>query len=200
MHRPEMNPAGFYRRIPLQPHQLTERLTPTKDVIVLCHLGVPQVARDDWSLSIDGLVARAVTIGFEELARYPKHRVTSIHQCAGSPLVPTEPARRITNVTWGGVRLRDVWTDGPRTYLGQLVDGFPNLLMVLGPHTARGNIPRAIEHSVEWQTGLLRFMRERNYVRVQTRPEYVEEWTLDDGDYEEWHAAARWLAPNGSFG
>jgi len=77
----------------------------------------------------------------------------------------------------GGVRLRDVWADGPRTYLGQLAEGFPNLLMVLGPHTARGNIPRAIEHSVEWQTGLLRFMREHNYIRVETRPEYVAEWT-----------------------
>jgi cation diffusion facilitator CzcD-associated flavoprotein CzcO len=77
----------------------------------------------------------------------------------------------------GGVRLRDVWADGPRTYLGQLVDGFPNLLMVLGPHTARGNIPRAVEHSVEWQTGLLRFMREHNYTRVATRPEHVAEWT-----------------------
>ena len=77
----------------------------------------------------------------------------------------------------GGVRLRDVWADGPRTYLGQLADGFPNLLMVLGPHTARGNIPRAVEHSVEWQTGLLRFMRSHNYTRVETRPEHVAEWT-----------------------
>jgi cation diffusion facilitator CzcD-associated flavoprotein CzcO len=76
-----------------------------------------------------------------------------------------------------GVRLKDVWADGPRTYLGQLIDGFPNLLMVLGPHTARGNIPRAIEHSVEWQTGLLRFMREHDYKRVETRPEHVAEWT-----------------------
>jgi cation diffusion facilitator CzcD-associated flavoprotein CzcO len=77
----------------------------------------------------------------------------------------------------GGVALKDVWADGPRTYLGQLIDGFPNLLMILGPHTARGNIPRAIEHSVEWQTGLLRFMREHNYTRVETRPEHVAEWT-----------------------
>ena len=76
-----------------------------------------------------------------------------------------------------GVRLADVWAGGPRTYLGQLAEGFPNLLMVLGPHTARGNIPRAIEHSVEWQTGLLRFMREHGYTRVETRPEYVVEWT-----------------------
>ena len=34
-----------------------------------------------------------------------------------------------------------------------LAEGFPNMLMVLGPHTARGNIPQAIEHSVEWPGG-----------------------------------------------
>lgn len=76
-----------------------------------------------------------------------------------------------------GVRLKDVWADGPRTYLGMLAEGFPNLMMVLGPHTARGNIPRAIEHSVEWQAGVLRFMREHNYTRIETRPGPVAEWT-----------------------
>ena len=77
----------------------------------------------------------------------------------------------------GGVRLKDVWIDGPRTFLGLLPEGFPNMLMVLGPHTARGNIPRAIEHGVEWQAGLLRFMQAHNYTRVETRPEQVAEWT-----------------------
>ena len=77
----------------------------------------------------------------------------------------------------GGVRLKDVWADGPRTYLGLQPDSFPNLLMVLGPHTARGNITRAIEHGVEWLTGLLRFMQEHNHTRVETRPEQVAEWT-----------------------
>ncbi len=76
-----------------------------------------------------------------------------------------------------GVRLKDAWADGPRTYLGMLAEGFPNMMMVLGPHTARGNIPQAIEHSVEWQTGVLRFMREHNYTRIATRPEHVAEWT-----------------------
>ena len=77
----------------------------------------------------------------------------------------------------GGVRLRDVWADGPRTYLGWMPEGFPNMLMVLGPHTARGNIPRAVEHGVECLTGLLEFMRAHNYTRVETRPEQVAEWT-----------------------
>ena len=76
-----------------------------------------------------------------------------------------------------GVRLKDAWADGPRTYLGMLAEGFPNMLMVLGPHTARGNIPQAIEHSVEFQAGVLRFMREHGYTRVETRPEQVAEWT-----------------------
>jgi cation diffusion facilitator CzcD-associated flavoprotein CzcO len=77
----------------------------------------------------------------------------------------------------GGVSLKDVWADGPRTYLGLQPEDFPNLLMVLGPHTARGNIPRAIEHGVESLTGLLSFMREHNYTRVETRPEKVADWT-----------------------
>ena len=77
-----------------------------------------------------------------------------------------------------GISLKDVWNAGqPRTYLGMLADGFPNMLMVLGPHTARGNIPQAIEHCVNFQAGLLRFMKDNNYRRVETRPEHVAEWT-----------------------
>ncbi len=77
-----------------------------------------------------------------------------------------------------GVSLKDVWVDGqPRTFLGMLADGFPNMLMVLGPHTARGNIPQAIEHSVNFQTGLLRFMKEHGHTRVETRSEEVDKWT-----------------------
>ncbi len=76
-----------------------------------------------------------------------------------------------------GVRLKDAWAESPRTYLGMLAEGFPNMLMVLGPHTARGNIPQAIEHSVQFQTGMLRFMQEHNYTHVETRPEQVDEWT-----------------------
>jgi cation diffusion facilitator CzcD-associated flavoprotein CzcO len=78
----------------------------------------------------------------------------------------------------GGTRLKDVWKAGqPRTYLGMLADGFPNMLMVLGPHTARGNIPHAIEHCVNFHAGLLGFMKENNHTRVETRPEQVAEWT-----------------------
>ena len=54
----------------------------------------------------------------------------------------------------GGVRLKDKWRSGPETYLGIMVHEFPNMLMLMGPHTALGNIPRSIEYSVDWVTGL----------------------------------------------
>ena len=76
-----------------------------------------------------------------------------------------------------GLRLKVARAESPRTYPGMLAEGFPNMLMVLGPHTARGNIPQAIEHSVQFQTGILQFMREHHYIRVETRPEQVNEWT-----------------------
>ena len=58
-----------------------------------------------------------------------------------------------------GLRLKDKWTDGPQTYLGVLVEDFPNMMMLMGPHTALGNIPRSIEYNVDWVTGLLRHAR-----------------------------------------
>ena len=77
-----------------------------------------------------------------------------------------------------GIPLKQVWENGqPRTYLGMLADGFPNMIMVLGPHTARGNIPHAIEHAVNFQAGLLRHMKEHGYKRVETQPVHVAEWT-----------------------
>src|SRR5882762_4435924 len=51
-----------------------------------------------------------------------------------------------------GVSLKDKWNDGPQTFLGILVDGFPNLLMVMGPHAGLGNFPRAAEYSAGWVT------------------------------------------------
>ena len=114
MQQAKMEPAGFFRRIPLLPHQMQARLTPTADMIVLCHLGIPRLDRETWSLKIDGLVERPTQIDFSQLTTYPKHTVTSFHQCAGSPLQPLEPTQRICNVRWGGARLADVLRDcGP---------------------------------------------------------------------------------------
>jgi cation diffusion facilitator CzcD-associated flavoprotein CzcO len=76
-----------------------------------------------------------------------------------------------------GMRLKDKWKDGPRTYLGVLIDGFPNMMMLMGPHTALGNIPRSIEYNVDWVTGLVRHAREFNLTRVEATAAGVTSWT-----------------------
>jgi cation diffusion facilitator CzcD-associated flavoprotein CzcO len=78
-----------------------------------------------------------------------------------------------------GRRLRETWAEGPRTYLGLQVVGFPNLFTLVGPHNAATfcNIPRCIEQNVDWVTALIARMRERGHTRVQTTPEAEREWT-----------------------
>jgi len=77
----------------------------------------------------------------------------------------------------GGVSLKDKWKHGPETFLGVMVDGFPNMMMLMGPHTALGNIPRSIEYNVEWVTGLIRFARASNLTRVEATAAGVATWT-----------------------
>jgi len=77
----------------------------------------------------------------------------------------------------GGLGLRDRWKRGPETFLGVMVDGFPNMMMLMGPHTALGNIPRSIEYNVDWVTRLIRFARENDLTRVDATAAGVTSWT-----------------------
>ncbi len=76
-----------------------------------------------------------------------------------------------------GVKLKDVWANGPLTYLGVFVEGFPNLLMAMGPHAGLGNYTRTAEYSVEWVTGVIRYAREHGLTQVAATPKGVGEWT-----------------------
>ncbi|MEH2703440.1 NAD(P)/FAD-dependent oxidoreductase [Bradyrhizobium elkanii] len=76
-----------------------------------------------------------------------------------------------------GARLKEKWTHGPATYLGLMVDGFPNMMMLMGPHTALGNIPRSIEYSVDWVTGLIRFAKAKGLTFLDATPEGTADWT-----------------------
>jgi cation diffusion facilitator CzcD-associated flavoprotein CzcO len=76
-----------------------------------------------------------------------------------------------------GELLRNKWRHGLETYLGLMVHGFPNMMMLMGPHTALGNIPRSIEYSVDWVTRLLRFALENGLTRVEATAAGVASWT-----------------------
>ena len=79
----------------------------------------------------------------------------------------------------GGQRLRDKWADGPHTFLGLQVAGFPNMLTLVGPHNAATfcNLPRCIEQNVEWVTALLQHMLEKGYRRIEPTAAAETAWT-----------------------
>jgi len=76
-----------------------------------------------------------------------------------------------------GVSLKEKWQDGPQTFLGILVDGFPNMLMVMGPHAGLGNFPRAVEYSADWVTRLIQFACERGLTRIEATAAGAIAWT-----------------------
>ena len=59
--------------------------------------------------------------------------------------------------------LKDKWSEGPKTYLGLQVAGFPNMFMITGPGSPSvlSNMPVSIEQHIEWISNFLVYMRER---------------------------------------
>jgi cyclohexanone monooxygenase len=76
----------------------------------------------------------------------------------------------------GGVTVAEKWKDGPRTHLGIMIDGFPNLFMVLGPQSPFANIPVVIDGMVDWIGRALRHMRAHGLATMEAKPEAVEAW------------------------
>jgi DMSO/TMAO reductase YedYZ molybdopterin-dependent catalytic subunit len=88
-----MDPARALQRFPLTAPKLVDRRTRVEDAIVLYHVGVAQVTRDEWSLAVDGLVDRPAMLRFGDFARYPKLELAGVHQCCGTPSPPSsQPA------------------------------------------------------------------------------------------------------------
>ena len=78
----------------------------------------------------------------------------------------------------GGLRLADAWADGPRTFLGIQVAGFPNLFTITGPGSPSVliNMPVAIEHHVDWIADCITHMKEAGKTRVEATPGAQDSW------------------------
>jgi cation diffusion facilitator CzcD-associated flavoprotein CzcO len=76
-----------------------------------------------------------------------------------------------------GVKLTDVWSEGPRTFLGLYVHRFPNMMMIMGPHQMFGNFPRSIEFAVLWTTTFIEYCKRNNITYADAPQAKVDEWT-----------------------
>jgi cyclohexanone monooxygenase len=91
-----------------------------------------------------------------------------------------------------GRPLRDAWAEGPSAYLGIGVAGFPNLFIITGPGSPSviGNVIAACEHHVDWLTGCIDYIRERDLSFVEPEPAAEHAWMIHVGE-----VAARTLFP-----
>ncbi|WP_067673077.1 flavin-containing monooxygenase [Nocardia miyunensis] len=87
--------------------------------------------------------------------------------------------KRIHITGVGGRTLQEAWSDGPVTYLGVQVAGFPNLFIMGGPHGkgGHGNGPRCAEKVQEWMTDFAKHIFDESIVRVEADPQAQLEWS-----------------------
>ncbi len=79
-----------------------------------------------------------------------------------------------------GATLKDAWSEGPKTYLGLTVAGFPNLFTITGPGSPSviGNVITNCEYHVDWIAECLTHMRRRNLSTIEPDGEAQEDWGL----------------------
>jgi cation diffusion facilitator CzcD-associated flavoprotein CzcO len=81
----------------------------------------------------------------------------------------------------GGRDLRDKWAAGSRSYLGLMMEGFPNMFLVCGANgpAALANIITINEQNVDWICDLITHMDENGLATIEPTLEAEDGW-MDD--------------------
>jgi cyclohexanone monooxygenase len=78
----------------------------------------------------------------------------------------------------GGAKLKDAWAEGPRTYLGLMVAGFPNLFMITGPGSPSvlSNMVVSIEQHVDWISDCIGWLGGRQLGAIEASEAAQDAW------------------------
>jgi cyclohexanone monooxygenase len=77
-----------------------------------------------------------------------------------------------------GQTLNQKWTEGPKTYLGLMSAGFPNLFIITGPGSPSvlSNMIVSIEQHVDWIADCIAWMRDRGLQTMEADKEAEDKW------------------------
>ena len=83
--------------------------------------------------------------------------------------------------------MQDIWRDGPQSYLGLMVAGFPNLFTVNGPSSPSvlANMLQTIEHHVDWMSDCIDHMGKHGQTRIEADPAAQTAWAQEVADMAE---------------
>jgi cyclohexanone monooxygenase len=78
----------------------------------------------------------------------------------------------------GGTTIQQKWAEGPRTYLGIAIAGFPNLFTITGPGSPSvlSNMIVSIEQHVDWIADCITRLRERGKASIEATVEAENAW------------------------
>ncbi len=78
----------------------------------------------------------------------------------------------------GGMSLREKWAAGPRTYLGLMTAGFPNLFMITGPGSpsVKTNMVSSIEQHVDWIADCVQHLNENGIGQIEADQGTEDRW------------------------
>ena len=78
----------------------------------------------------------------------------------------------------GGQMLKEKWREGPKSYLGLGIAGFPNLFTITGPGSPSvlTNMLPSIEQHVDWVADCIAYLREKGFSRIEAQAEAEENW------------------------
>ena len=78
----------------------------------------------------------------------------------------------------GGQALKDKWANGPHTYLGVAVAGFPNFYTITGPSSPSvlSNMMVSIEQHVDWVSDCIGWMKDQNLASIEATEAAEDEW------------------------
>ena len=90
----------------------------------------------------------------------------------------TGAMREIDIAVKDGPSLDQQWEAGPRTYLGLMVAGLPNLFMITGPQSpgVKSQMILSIEWHVDWIANCLQYMKDKQFNRIEATLDAQENW------------------------
>jgi cyclohexanone monooxygenase len=79
-----------------------------------------------------------------------------------------------------GESLKDKWEAGPRTYLGLMTAGFPNMFMITGPGSPSvlSNMIVSIEQHVDWVADCIAHLGTRQLDCIEANRDAEDQWVL----------------------
>ena len=96
-----------------------------------------------------------------------------------------------------GVSLAEKWADGPKTYLGLTVAGFPNFFTITGPGSPSvlSNMAVSIEQHVDWVADCIDDLAQQGVEVIEAIPDAEDAWVRhvnDTGDITLYPKANSW--------